>query len=294
MDFSKLCYRKDYKGSILCKVCKNRFYFKSGILIANFPHIPKRNHWDRLYDGSVGIRGNFVSSMKDLDRNIEKLISNVDIAQTYLPIVKVIKDFFNRKINYSLEVGCGTGSYSIVLKKLGLISNVILLDSSYSALESAKRTFDTFNDFGMFILADGMNMPLVDKSMNLAFSGGLLEHFDKKRQKKLISEQTRVSTHVICQVPINTIFYNFQRKIIELLNKGWPFGYEKPLSIKYIQELFNENKLIIKKTAYRDFFTAFLFRFSVKYGCSTLFVRKQLLNKLLKSEAIVLGETKSN
>lgn len=290
LDFSKVCYKRDYIGYILCKVCKNRFYFKNGILIANSPQTHKKNHWDRLYEGSVRIKGNFVSSINDVDKNIGKLISNANIAQAYLPMVKIIKDFFNYEINYSLEVGCGTGSYSIVLKKLGLISNVILLDSSYPALERAKHIFNRFNDFGIFILADGMNIPLLDKSVNLAFSAGLLEHFSKEQQKKLISEQTRISTHIICQIPINTLFYNFQRKVIELLNKGWPFGYEKPLSLRYIRELFNENKLIIEKITYRDAFTAFLFRLSVKYRCSNLFVRKQLFNKLFKSEAIVLAE----
>jgi SAM-dependent methyltransferase len=65
-----------------------------------------------------------------------------------------------------------------------------LLDISPGAIDAAKQIFEDNNLKGTFVIGDTNEIPYPDKSFNIVFSIGLLEHFENINQP--IKEQIRV------------------------------------------------------------------------------------------------------
>ncbi len=93
--------------------------------------------------------------------------------------------------NNVLEVGAGRGSLSAFFSANGY--NTTLLDSSEKILETAKEIFDQNSLNAEYVLGNALSLPFNDKSFDIVFSVGLLEHFDDIL--KPISEQIRVLTN---------------------------------------------------------------------------------------------------
>jgi len=87
-----------------------------------------------------------------------------------------------------LEVGCGRGSLSCYFSDAGY--NCTLLDISPSAISAAKGMFEENNLKGTFVIGDTTDLPFQNKSFNVVFSIGLLEHFEDIEPP--IKEQIRV------------------------------------------------------------------------------------------------------
>lgn len=87
-----------------------------------------------------------------------------------------------------LEVGCGRGSLSCYFSDAGY--DCTLLDISQSALDAARRIFEANNLKGTFVVGDTNHLTFHDKSFQIVFSIGLLEHFEDIEQP--IKEQIRV------------------------------------------------------------------------------------------------------
>ncbi len=87
-----------------------------------------------------------------------------------------------------LEVGCGRGSLSCYFSDAGF--DCKLLDSSEKAINIAEQIFKTNNLKAEFVFGDAYNLPFKDKSFDLVFSIGLLEHFEEI--EKPIQEQIRI------------------------------------------------------------------------------------------------------
>ena len=87
-----------------------------------------------------------------------------------------------------LEVGCGRGSLSAYFADNKW--ECTLLDSSSKAISIAKHYFNKNKLKASYLVADCKNIPYPEKSFDLVFSIGLLEHF--KNPEKIIKEQIRV------------------------------------------------------------------------------------------------------
>jgi hypothetical protein len=75
------------------------------------------------------------------------------------------------------EVGCGTGTCSLIMAFLG--ASVTLIDCNENVLRETRKWFDAYGAAGDFVLADCLEQPpaaLMGK-YHLAMSGGLAEHF---------------------------------------------------------------------------------------------------------------------
>jgi len=188
------------------------------------------------------------------------------------------------KFGISIEIGCGSGYYSLMLKKLGLVEDCVLLDSSFSALKIASQLFRISGEDAFFVLADGLEVPFADKSFDLSFSGGLIEHFRGSEQRKLVSEHCRVAESVVCQVPTHSLFYWLQRGVITLLNAKWPFGYESPVSSEQLESLYRNEGFQLRSFGYHDFITMLLFRLSVRFRHASPIQKKSILNRLTRTE----------
>ena len=87
-----------------------------------------------------------------------------------------------------LEVGCGRGSLSAYFADAGWDST--LLDLSEAAIDRAKTAFKDAGLTAGFDVGNCLDLPYKDKSYDLVFSIGLLEHFEDF--EKVISEQVRI------------------------------------------------------------------------------------------------------
>lgn len=87
-----------------------------------------------------------------------------------------------------LEVGCGRGSLSCYFSDAGF--DCKLIDSSEKAINIAEEIFKTNNLKAEFVVGDAYNLPFNNKSFDLVFSIGLLEHFEEI--EKPMQEQIRI------------------------------------------------------------------------------------------------------
>ncbi len=264
-----------------CKVCGNNYYFKDGILntLSKFDD----NYWDNLH--TTGLKGNSVHGSK-LIRLVDKTLHNLPSSLLYFALVDLLSE---RKVRFkvSVELGCGTGVYSLLLKKLGLVDVPILVDMSLPALKTAQNIFDTFGEKALFVLADATNLPFDDKSFDLSLSGGLIEHFKGKQLNRIVSEHCRIVTNVACQFPAPTPCYWLQRDCISILNFGWPFGYELPLQRRTVKHLFETERFQLCDVSYHDMMSVLLTRATLPMKSIVLPKRKSLLNKLTKTESVM-------
>ncbi len=234
--------------------------------------------WEDLYS-----KTDFEHMVKRIDYSLK---IKKDIFQ-YYPWLDILRRN-NLKIDTCLEVGSGTGAYSLILKKLGFTKKVYLLDWSDESLNMAKKLFKKYNEKAIFVCGDALNLPFKDKSFNLTISGGLIEHFNNLNMQRIIEEKKRVSNYVLTQAPISTPPYWIMRTLITIAKQGWPFGYEKPLTRSKLEDIYIKAGLKILDEDYHDVLTAVKFTYGVKKGKKLNF-KKNWLNKCLKNEMVLLG-----
>ncbi|MBI5065267.1 class I SAM-dependent methyltransferase [Candidatus Woesearchaeota archaeon] len=144
-----------------------------------------------------------------------------------------LKDFLGNYYSYELfeeiikhspkrilEVGTGTGVMSILLSHLGYQTTAI--DNDQKVLDNAKKNSEKFNGKVKFEKADTFKLPYSDKSFDVTFSQGLIEHFSNADIEKMLKEQMRVSKKaVVVSVPNN--YYSIKEVGNErlLTGKSW-------------------------------------------------------------------------
>ena len=94
-------------------------------------------------------------------------------------------DFQNKRV---LEVGCGRGTMSAYFADED--HDCTLLDLSPEVVKIAEDIFVKHNLAAKFVVGDAMQLPFEEESFDLAFSIGLLEHFEDI--EKVIEEQYRI------------------------------------------------------------------------------------------------------
>ncbi len=109
------------------------------------------------------------------------------------------------------------------------------------------------------VLGDATNVPFVDGSFSVATSGGLVEHFKDPEQQMVVHEHCRVAHDVLCQAPLNSLPYWLTREAITVRRLGWPFGWEKPVSLRTLKNLFDLEGYEIKDKSYHNLLDAALF-----------------------------------
>lgn len=263
------------RQGIECLRCHQLFSIKDGIIFFA-PREKSLVDWDELYKTSI--KGNKTENLREHIAFEKRLIDN-QYRDNYLPALKLIGP---RRHFIFLEVGCGIATFALQLKNIYPEAEIVLLDKSLEALRTAQAIFRHFKKEAIFVYGDAFQLPFRDQGIDLVYSGGLLEHFRGKEQRKIGQEMKRVAKVVICQVPIVSFGYYFLRILITLANRlRWPFGWERPLSNQQIKKVFQPFSLV--KTEYHDFLTAWRFRMKEKIA-----KKKNIFNKILKTEAIFL------
>jgi len=99
----------------------------------------------------------------------------------------------------ALEVGCGTGRFSVFLSHIGI--DVTAIDNDEGVLERAQRISKALHGSVKFAKADAARLPLADDAFDVCFHQGLLEHFSDDQIAAFLREQLRVAKAVVFSVP---------------------------------------------------------------------------------------------
>lgn len=105
----------------------------------------------------------------------------------------LFSELMDAERNYSggkraLEIGCGRGSLSCYFSDAGFDCN--LIDLSENVLDIAQSIFEKNDLDATFTVGDANNLDVPDKSYDVIYSIGLLEHFEDI--EKPLKEQIRV------------------------------------------------------------------------------------------------------
>jgi uncharacterized protein YbaR (Trm112 family)/SAM-dependent methyltransferase len=199
-------------------------------------HYPVRDGVPNLLDGPPA--GN--------DEGWEKLHQKVEYEKMAEAVVRrfalpeqVVLDYYAhvglaRRIGAAcervLELGAGTGAYSLALQRWLPVGQLCLVDVSRAALAGARVIFQKMGGTAHFVQADIRCLPFKDKTFTLSLSGGLIEHFAGEEQTTILHEHCRVAQQVLIAAPADLPAYWLFRRLYSLRPGGWPFGYERPLS----------------------------------------------------------------
>jgi SAM-dependent methyltransferase len=98
-----------------------------------------------------------------------------------------------------LEVGTGTGALAILLAAYGY--NVVGIDRQPVIVESAKELAAHFRVACHFEVGDGFDLSGYANQFDVAFSGGVLEHFTAAEATALLRQQSVAARFVMAIVP---------------------------------------------------------------------------------------------
>ena len=139
-----------------------------------------------------------------------------------------------------LDIGCGSGFFSWLIHTVRPRMEFTLLDYSVPGMLHAKNTMRAAGVDVDLVQGDAFRLPFRDGVFSLSSTAGLLEHFEEEKQREILREQARISSNILCQIPLDSPGYWILRKFIETRDGKWPFGVEKPLRKRKMFSLLRE------------------------------------------------------
>jgi SAM-dependent methyltransferase len=123
-----------------------------------------------------------------------------------------------------LEIGCGSATTLGLVSRRVAGSEGFAIDLSLQAIRVARSR----NPRLRCVVADALALPFAEGSFALAFSSGVIEHFERQTAQAMVREHCRVVKRggtVGVTVPWKASPYNLLRI---LCGRHWPFGHEDP------------------------------------------------------------------
>lgn len=230
-----------------CSACSNAYAISDSILHASSKSGKK--HWDEEWQNT---------DYEATKRLVARALSTMPASLSYYTLLRMIKRNAKRALA-CVELGCGSGTTSLLLKKLGIAKSACLVDASPAALRIAQRLFRDFGEECDLIQADARNTPFRNKAFDLSLSGGVIEHFRGAERGRIVAEHCRIAGSVALQVPQDCKAYWAYRNAVTLLNGGWPFGLEIPYRRAELASLFAQNGYGIVDVDYHNLLTSSMF-----------------------------------
>lgn len=112
--------------------------------------------------------------------------------------VELFQEIVKRDPDRILEVGSGTGMMAIFLDGLGY--SVVSIDKDSKVTEQAEANAKKFNSKADFRQEDVLEYS-PEEDFDLAFSQGLMEHFDDDKINEIIERKKELADDVIFSVP---------------------------------------------------------------------------------------------
>ncbi len=125
-----------------------------------------------------------------------------------------------------LEVGCGSARtlHYLAAQFPAAAQHSYAFDLSPQAVELVGHLSPEFRP----AISEAQRLPLAAEVCTVAFSIGLIEHFDRAVAAAMVREMVRVTMVgglVAVMVPWQSSFYNLMRQVF---GRRWPFGPENP------------------------------------------------------------------
>ncbi len=163
-------------------------------------------------------------------QDIDQVYSNTERIRNNL---KKVTTLTNKNI---LEIGAGTGRDSLYMVSEGC--SLFLLDYTQSSLEIIRKLIpQTASAFP--IGGDAFALPFSDRSFDVVFHQGLLEHFRKEDATKLLIENIRVlkpDGYLLVDVPQRYHIYTIIKHVLIFFN-SWFAGWEREFSLNELQTI---------------------------------------------------------
>jgi ubiquinone/menaquinone biosynthesis C-methylase UbiE len=161
------------------------------------------------------------------------------------------KSIANKKFNYVLDIGCGTGFHINTLFKYA--DNLIGIDMSVGALKECKISKKDY--FADFIVCDINYLPFKKNSIDCIWISGVLHHVPNDLENIICNTLAyimKIGGFVLVDEPNKLNLFNyFNMK----LSKADPTGEERPLSLSYVGNLLKCNNFEILRSEYYEFFS---------------------------------------
>lgn len=147
------------------------------------------------------------------------------------PIAQVIVDL-TAPNDFVFETGCGSAEISAQLGWVG--RRIALADFSQSILGRAEAVFVASALTPPLLvnldLAE-VPWPIADRSFDVTWSSGVLEHWTDEEIGPIVSEMARVSRKMVISLVPNSrcVFYRLGKHVAEQ-TRTWPYGRELPRS----------------------------------------------------------------
>lgn len=217
------------EGSLACSACGRVFPIRAGIpLLQPAASTSQDEHWEDLH------------RQVDYQAVVRLMQPRFELPES------VLLDYYAHaglvrsqglQLGSILELGSGTGSYSLALQRLVAVKRMCLLDISLSSLLGARKVFAGFGLQPDLVQGDIRSLPFADRAFDLTLSGGLIEHFAGEEQNRIVAEHCRVAELALIQAPLSSPAYWCFRHGYTLYKGKWPFGFEQPLSRKNLATL---------------------------------------------------------
>ncbi len=159
----------------------------------------------------------------------------------------IAKHLCNIEKPKSLEVGCQTATTSCLLAMNGIETTCI--DSEQLELEKGMNTFKEYKVNGKFALMNGFDLKFPDNSFDVVFNMGMIEHYSKQQQDRILQEMKRVSKRFV-YVSVPNRFHPQNKNEIEYAKRPGALEWEKhyyPMAFWELSELFERNGLWVSE-----------------------------------------------
>lgn len=107
-----------------------------------------------------------------------------------------------------IDIGCGPGWSAIYLASLGY--EVVGLDNEPSLIDLATKNAARTGSNAKFRCGDAFNLSELNSHFDLAYSCGVLEHFDRQVTVELLRHQSAYAKYVLIQIPSRYTAYTGQ------------------------------------------------------------------------------------
>ena len=133
-----------------------------------------------------------------------------------------------------LELGCGTGRLSFLAMQRGA-SEATLVDSSHKAIGIAQQLFQGIAN--VKIIEGNFRHLELDRSYDIVFSSGVVEHFPAGEIEEVVRLHQRYSRKtVLTIVPAGPHYNNWRMKKPDVIRL---YGWQRPLTGSRMATLFN-------------------------------------------------------
>jgi len=204
-----------------------------------------------------------------------------------------IKKYINLSGLNTIELGCGTGSLSLLFSKVA--KSVTLLDYTENSLKLAKKLFEMRGISNCTFVQDDLFDLRHNKKYDLVVSSGLLEHFKDKELLNCLNAHkylAKKNKYVVIIAPTDTCF---NEKRCHNPDNIKLYGYWRPINKEKMMRLFEEVKLspvVIKRLDFSYGLTPWILASAAEtlYYKTNLFTKIPLLDNVLGGLILGIGK----